>query len=219
MNHGENQNPGRRHIHRAGRRRGTPSDRNHHQHPAQMGGGTRQGKETAMNNTGADIAISMLGKLIDQELAAVRAASRDGNRPLYEFSSTRYHAYLTAKDEIRKALADAVEERDGSNPFLPQRDEWVTMDMHTCETCAAALARVPSTACYLPMAAKRRPSRRCAPTVCGVSNSSRSKPSHWTPTVFSSSGFRLDRTRKKNENPDTASGRPTQSSHGKDPKQ
>ena len=59
-----------------------------------------------MNNTGADIAISALDKLIDQELAAVRAASRDGNRPLYEISSTRYHAYLTAKDEITKALAD-----------------------------------------------------------------------------------------------------------------
>lgn len=50
-----------------------------------------------MNNTGADIAISTLGKLTDQELAAMRAASRDGNRPLYEISSTRYHAYLTAK--------------------------------------------------------------------------------------------------------------------------
>lgn len=88
-----------------------------------------------MNNTGADIAISMLGKLIDQELAAVRAASRDGNRPLYEFSSIRYHAYLTAKDEISKALADAVEERDEGNPFLPQRDELVTQDMHTCDLC------------------------------------------------------------------------------------
>lgn len=92
-------------------------------------------KETAMNNTGADIAISMLGKLADQELAAVRAASRDGNRPLYEISSTRYHAYLTAKDEITKALADAVEERDAGNPFLPQRDELVTQDMHTCDLC------------------------------------------------------------------------------------
>lgn len=58
-----------------------------------------------MNNTGTDIAISALNKLIDQELAAMRAASRDGNRPLYEISSTRYHAYLTAKDEITKALA------------------------------------------------------------------------------------------------------------------
>ena len=88
-----------------------------------------------MNNTGADIAISTLGKLTDQELAAMRAASRDGNRPLYEISSTRYHAYLTAKDEITKALADAVEERDAENPFLPQRDELVTQDMHTCDLC------------------------------------------------------------------------------------
>lgn len=88
-----------------------------------------------MSNTGADIAISALDKLIDQELAAVRAASRDGNRPLYEISSTRYHAYLTAKEEIRKALADAVKEREEGNPFLPQRDELVTMDMHTCDLC------------------------------------------------------------------------------------
>lgn len=88
-----------------------------------------------MNNTDADTAISALDKLIDQELAAVRAASRDGNQPLYESSSTRYHAYLTAKDEITKALADAVEERDAENPFLPQRDELVTQDMHTCDLC------------------------------------------------------------------------------------
>lgn len=59
-----------------------------------------------MSNTDADTAISALDKLIDQELAAVRAASRDGNRTLYESSSIRYHAYLTAKDEITKALAD-----------------------------------------------------------------------------------------------------------------
>ena len=64
-----------------------------------------------MSNTDADTAISALDKLIAQELAAVRAASRDGNRTLYESSSIRYHAYLTAKDEIRKALADAVAER------------------------------------------------------------------------------------------------------------
>lgn len=88
-----------------------------------------------MNNTGADIAISTLGKLIDQELAAVRAASRDGNRPLYEISSTRHHAFLYARDEIGKALADAVKERDAGNPFLPQRDELVTQDMHTCDLC------------------------------------------------------------------------------------
>lgn len=59
-----------------------------------------------MNNTGADIAISTLNKLTAQELAAASAASRDGNRPIYEISSTRYHAYLTAKDEIMMALAD-----------------------------------------------------------------------------------------------------------------
>ena len=88
-----------------------------------------------MSNTDADTAISALDKLIAQELAAVRAASRDGNRTLYESSSIRHHAYNTAKDEITKALADAVEERDGSNPFLPQRDELVTMDMHTCDLC------------------------------------------------------------------------------------
>ena len=88
-----------------------------------------------MNNTGADIAISTLNKLTAQELAAASAASRDGDRPIYEISSTRYHAYLTAKDEIMKALADAVEERDEENPFLPQRDELVTMDMHTCDLC------------------------------------------------------------------------------------
>lgn len=88
-----------------------------------------------MKDSEADIAIGVLNKLIDQELAAMRAASRDGNRPLYEISSTRYHAYLTAKDEIRKALADAVEERDAGNPFLPQRDELVTMDIHTCDLC------------------------------------------------------------------------------------
>lgn len=70
-----------------------------------------------MNNTGADIAISTLGKLIDQERAVVRAASRDGNRPLYEISSTRHHAFLYARDEIGKALADAVKERDAGNPF------------------------------------------------------------------------------------------------------
>lgn len=33
-----------------------------------------------MNNTGADIAISTLGKLTDQELAAMRAATRERRR-------------------------------------------------------------------------------------------------------------------------------------------
>lgn len=65
-----------------------------------------------MSNTDADIAINALDKLTARELAAASAAYRDDDRPLYESSSIRYHAYLTAKDEIRKALADAVEERE-----------------------------------------------------------------------------------------------------------
>lgn len=28
-----------------------------------------------------------------------------------------------------------MEERDAGNPFLPQRDELVTQDMHTCDLC------------------------------------------------------------------------------------
>lgn len=88
-----------------------------------------------MKDSEAGIAIGVLGKLIDQELEAARAASRDGNRPFYEISSTRYHAFLYARDEISKALADAVEERDEGNPFLPQRGELVTRDMHTCDLC------------------------------------------------------------------------------------
>lgn len=88
-----------------------------------------------MKDSEAGIAIGVLGKLIDQELEAVRAGQRYGNKPLEESSSIRYHAYLTARDEIRKALADAVDERDAGNPFLPQRDELVTQDMHTCDLC------------------------------------------------------------------------------------
>ena len=88
-----------------------------------------------MKDSEADIAIGVLGKLVDQELEAVRAGQRYGNKLLAESSSIRYHAYLAAKDEISKALADAVEERDAENPFLPQRDELVTMDIHTCDLC------------------------------------------------------------------------------------
>lgn len=88
-----------------------------------------------MRNSDANIAIDVLNKLIAQELEAASAGMRFGNRPLAESASIRYHAYLTAKDEIMKALADAVEERDEENPFLPQRDELVTMDMHTCDLC------------------------------------------------------------------------------------
>lgn len=88
-----------------------------------------------MKDSEADIAIGVRGKLVDQELEAVRAGQRYGNKLLEESSSIRYHAYLAAKDEISKALADAVEERDAENPFLPQRDELVTMDIHTCDLC------------------------------------------------------------------------------------
>lgn len=88
-----------------------------------------------MRNSDANIAIDVLNKLIAQELEAASAGMRFGDRPLEESASIRYHAYLAARDEIRKALADAVEERDEGNPFLPQRDELVTMDMHTCDLC------------------------------------------------------------------------------------
>ncbi len=59
-----------------------------------------------MRNSDANIAIDVLNKLIAQELEAASAGMRFGDRPLEERASIRYHAYLTAKDEIRKALAD-----------------------------------------------------------------------------------------------------------------
>lgn len=88
-----------------------------------------------MRNSDADIAIDVLNKLIAQELEAASAGMRFGNRPLEESASIRYHAYINARDKIREALADAVEERNERNPFLPQRDELVTQDMHTCDLC------------------------------------------------------------------------------------
>ena len=88
-----------------------------------------------MKDSEADIAIGVLNKLIDQELEAVRAATRDGNTPFVGYAQTRHNAFLYARDEIRKALADAMDERDALNPFLPQRDELVTQDMHTCDLC------------------------------------------------------------------------------------
>ena len=88
-----------------------------------------------MRNSEADIAINTLNKLIAQEYEAVSAARRYGNRSLEESSSIRYCAYLNARNKIREALTDAVEERDARNPFLPQRDELVTQDMHTCDLC------------------------------------------------------------------------------------
>lgn len=94
-----------------------------------------------MRDSDADIAIDVLNKLIDQELKAASAGMRDGNRILEECASTRYHAYTFARDEIGKALADAVEERDAESPFLPQRDELVTQDMHTCDLCGRCRSR------------------------------------------------------------------------------
>lgn len=88
-----------------------------------------------MRNSDADIAIDVLNKLIAQELEAASAGQRYGNRPLEESASIRYHAYINARDKIREALADAVEERDARNPFQCQRDELVTQDMHTCDLC------------------------------------------------------------------------------------
>lgn len=88
-----------------------------------------------MRNSEADIAINTLNKLIAQELEATIAGQRYGNRLLEENASIRYHAYLNARDKIREALADAVDECDARNPFLPQRDELVTQDMHTCDLC------------------------------------------------------------------------------------
>ena len=88
-----------------------------------------------MRNSDADIAIDVLNKLIANEYEAASAGQRYGNRPLEESASIRYHAYLNARDKIREALADAMEERTALNPFLPQRDELVTQDMHTCDLC------------------------------------------------------------------------------------
>ena len=64
-----------------------------------------------MKDSEADIAIGVLNKLIDQELEAVRAATRDGNTPFVGYAQTRHNAFLYARDEIRKALAAAVDER------------------------------------------------------------------------------------------------------------
>lgn len=97
-----------------------------------------------MRNSDADIAINTLNKLIAQEYEAASAGMRFGNRSLEESASIRYHAYLNARDKIREALADAMDERDALNPFLPQRDELVTQDMHTCDLCGR---RVSSPVC------------------------------------------------------------------------
>lgn len=64
-----------------------------------------------MRNSDADIAIGVLNKLIDQELEAVRSATRDGNTPFGGYAQTRHNAFLYARDEIRKARTEAVAER------------------------------------------------------------------------------------------------------------
>lgn len=93
-------------------------------------------KETAMNNTDADTAISALDKLIDQELAAVRAASRDGNQPLYESSSTRYHAYLTAKDETSVVTNGARRMRAGARSGYSFARAMASVRRNTRSACA-----------------------------------------------------------------------------------
>lgn len=74
-----------------------------------------------MKDSEADIAIGVLNKLIDQELEAVRAATRDGNTPFGGYAQTRHNAFLYARDEIRKALAACVPER-GRDIHL--REQW-----------------------------------------------------------------------------------------------
>ena len=81
------------------------------------------------------IAIGELDKLIEQERAAVLSATCTGNRILEENASMRYADYVRAKDRIMRALEANMNERDADNPFLPQRDELVTQDMHTCDLC------------------------------------------------------------------------------------
>lgn len=67
-----------------------------------------------MKDSEADIAIGVLNKLIDQELEAVRAATRDGNTPFGGYAQTRHNAFLYARDEIRKALAAADQAQPAS---------------------------------------------------------------------------------------------------------
>ena len=126
-----------------------------------------------MRDSDADIAINTLNKLITQELKAARAGSCQGNRPLEECATTRSNAYAFARDKIKEALADAVEERDAGNPFLPRRDELVTQDMHTCDLCGRwCSGPVYACACATRTSPGWRP--KCAPTACGGLDSGRS---------------------------------------------
>ncbi len=126
-----------------------------------------------MRDSDADIAINTLNKLITQELKAARAGSCQGNRPLEECATTRSNAYAFARDKIKEALADAVEERDAGNPFLPRRDELVTQDMHTCDLCGRWCSGPVYRVC-LCYADQSRWRPKCAPTACGGLDSGRS---------------------------------------------
>ena len=88
-----------------------------------------------MRNSEADIAINTLNKLARKELDIEGDVIRNDYRNLKEAPSIRFHAYTTARDEIRRALAAAANESDAENPFQCQRDELVTQDMHTCDLC------------------------------------------------------------------------------------
>ena len=92
-----------------------------------------------MKDSEADIAIGVLNKLIDQELEAVRAATRDGNTPFVGYAQTRHNAFLYARDEIRKALAAAVDERGAGRSVT----SW-SRRICTPAICAAGGVQVPS---------------------------------------------------------------------------
>lgn len=97
-----------------------------------------------MKDSEADIAIGVLNKLIDQELEAVRAATRDGNTPFVGYAQTRHNAFLYARDEIRKALAAAVDEK-GVRGIRSCRSvtSW-SRRICTPAICAAGGVQVPS---------------------------------------------------------------------------
>ena len=64
-----------------------------------------------MKDSEADIAIGVLNKLIDQELEAVRAATRDGNTPFGGYAQTRHNAFLYAS--LYNKYEDKLEKMSG----------------------------------------------------------------------------------------------------------
>ena len=100
-----------------------------------------------MKDSEADIAIGTLEKLADREFEAVCAAARDGNAPFGSYAQTRHNAFLQARNEILKALANAMRKRDAENPFALQDGELTTMDMHTCDMCGRMCASPVYTVC------------------------------------------------------------------------